>query len=149
MVRLKRCIHNESVVTSHPNALNTFQLPGWHGAVWSWRHIANRRGTEERWVQFPAREFSGERVYECTLTIANVKPKSYLALLVEKQRHVLQMLAPHTRAMGRFFLDVVWCDLSVTFTMGRAHSYLNFPIIVRILRLININMQYVTHRRAP
>ena len=33
------------------------------------------------------------------------------------------MLSSDTRAMGRFW-DVVWYDLSITFAMGRLHSYL-------------------------
>ena len=55
---------------------------------------------------------------ECHLPIVNVTLNSYLVLFVTKHRHVLQMLSSGTRAMGRF-LDVVWGDLSVTFTMAR------------------------------
>ena len=59
---------------------------------------------------------------ECNRPIVNVTLKSYLVLFVTKHRHVLQMLSSDTRATGRF-VDVVWYDLSVTFTMGRLHSY--------------------------
>ena len=52
----------------------------------------------------------------------NVTLKSYLVLFATKYRLVLQILSSYTRVAGRFF-DVVWCDLSVTFTMGRLHSY--------------------------
>ena len=48
--------------------------------------------------------------------------KSYLVVFVTKHRRVLQILSSYTRAVSRFF-DVMWYDLSVTFTMGRLHSY--------------------------
>ena len=48
---------------------------------------------------------------------------SYLAIIVARNWNVFDMLNSDTSAMGRF-LDVVWCELSVTmvtFAMGRAH----------------------------
>ena len=39
----------------------------------------------------------------------------------QKHMRVLHMLSSGTRAMGRF-LDVLWCDLSVIFTMDQLRS---------------------------
>ena len=58
-------------------------------------------------------------------TVAHVAHNSYLALLVAKRRHVLQMLSSDTRAMGRF-LYVTRCDLTDTFATGRLHFYINY-----------------------
>ena len=58
----------------------------------------------------------------------NATLKSYLGLFVAKHRHVRQILSPHNRTMGRF-VDVVWCDLSVTFAMSRSHSYIEEKVV--------------------
>ena len=54
------------------------------------------------------------------LPIANVALNPYLALFVTKHRHVLEMLRSYTRVAR--FQDVVWYDLSVTFTTRRPHT---------------------------
>ena len=74
----------------------------------------------------------------------NTRLNSYLVLFVTKHMHVLQMLISDTRAMGRV-LDVVWCNLSVTFTTGLAHIYF-YKQKIRTLRLRDTNLAYIRLR---
>ena len=46
-------------------------------------------------------------MYECNLPILNVTLKLYLTLVGAKYRHVVVVLNSDTRAMGRFFADVL------------------------------------------
>ena len=68
-------------------------------------------------------EISRAYLYSQTihLPIVNVTLNSYLALNAVKHRHVIEMVTPHTREI-RCLVDVVWYDLSVTFTMGMVHT---------------------------
>ena len=58
--------------------------------------------------------------------MAHVTRKWYMALVVAKKYVFDQRLSLGPRAMG-LFVDVAWCYLSVTFAMGRLHSYTSRP----------------------
>ena len=68
-------------------------------------------------------------------------------LFVTKHCHVLQILISYTRAMGRFS-DVVWHDLSVTFRMGRLHSYSCNTIVRRQTIPMSTKVSFLFHQNS-